>query len=499
MLHCRFLALLRRTSRSLIALSLLFCMMYPVTAQAQRLRTQVDATMACGWTFSGQIQSGDADLFAKAAAEFKRDPDLFLQPLGARRTRVCLDSPGGNINEAVRIAEIVHGVFGTAVPAGATCESSCAVIFMAGSRTPEADPRGIVTDRVLHPTGLLGFHRLKLEVPRGNYTESTVLSAFEVALDGLASLVALAGEIDFPEPLIAQMLATPSDEMMHIRTVGEAARWRIAVAPTPNVQAVVPLAIVNACHNHYNYLTDFRASPLYSPLMNWTTSLFFSPQIRTQPRVSATLEGFGQELAAECDITEDRGDGPTAPWGWVGIGETSGISTSAYELYPFQFYGRDTPIRSLAVTSPAPVEPLGSRNGGWSADHVGRCLVYSAGRQVENEPCAATSTASLNDDLTGAHEVHRIVWPSGAVTVVELHDRSRWRINGNATELRDLFSLEQNVQSQLRREIERLGDARSFVNCFVNPSTKNEFCYLGYSQNDKALALRPGSSIQILY
>ena len=485
--------------RACLAVAALVLLALPDPAQAQRLRAQVDATMACGLSFSGQIQSGDADLFASAVAEFTRDMSRALAPLGAPRTRICLDSPGGNLNEAVRIAKIIHGAFGTAVPAGARCESSCAVIFMAGSRTPEADPRGIVADRILHPAGLLGFHRLRLDVPRGNYTESTVQSAFEVALDGLAALVALSGEIDFPETLIADMLATPSDQMMHIKTVGEAARWRINVAPTPNIRALVPLAVVNACENHYNYLTDFRASPMYSPRIGWAISLFFPPQIRSGSSPSATLDGFGQERASECSVTQDRGTGPTSPWGWVGIGETSGISTSAYELYPFQFYGRDTPIRSLAFNGQAPTEGLAQRNGKWSAVHSGRCLVYSGGRQIENDPCTATSTASLNEDLTGAQEVHRFQWPSGAVTVVELQDRNRWRINGYGTEIRYLSSLPSAMQSQLQREIDRLGDARAFVNCFVNPSTGNEFCFLGYRPNYGPAGLRPGSSLQMLH
>lgn len=464
---------------SLIALLVLAG--WPTHSAAQGLRMQSNATMGCMFSFSGEIRTGDAAQFATAVSQQRADLDRLMAPIGDRQTRICLDSVGGNFGEAVQIARLIRGVFGTAVPSGATCESSCAVIFMAGSRNPEADPRGIVTDRVLHPNGRLGFHRLRLDVPDGVYTETIVRSAFETALNGLAGLVALSGEIDFPESLIAVMLGTPSDEMRYIETVGEAARWRIAVAPTPRPNRLAPLAVLQACHNHFDYLADMRGTAIYSPYLTWRTSLFFKPVVQTQPRLQATLDGFGQEAASQCTIDEDRSEFPTGPWGWVSIGESLGAATSSSELYAFQFYSRDTPLSALAGSNAARVEALSQRNKGWSVDHSGRCYVFSNGRKLEDEPCTAQSTATISDDLDNAREVHRFTWPSGSATVVEMHDARQWRLNGTDTDYRHISQLPDAVARELRQTGDQMGGQGYLVNCFPNPATGNEFCYLGHA------------------
>lgn len=483
----------------IIVASLLIALLAASPAVAQKLRVQTDAEMGCALQFSGQIAEGDAALFRRAVAELENDMEQLLAPVGAPRTRICLDSPGGSLPEAVRIAEIIHARFGTAVPAEARCESACSVIFMAGSRSPEADPRGTVTDRVLHPTGRLGFHRLDLPVPEGQYNETVVKSVFDLAIDALAELMALSGKIDMPETLITRMLATPHDDMFYIRTVGQAARWRIAVAPTPRIAPITGLAVYNACQTHFDYITDFRGSPLYSPFANDVLFVRDAPRITSQPRVSATHAGWGQEAASDCEIFEDRADGESAPWGWVAIGDSNAGATSAYELYPFQFYSRDKLIRDLAVPGPV-TEPLDRRNADWRVALSGRCLVYSGGRLTEDEPCTAQSTANISHTLSDAREVHRFIWPSGSATVVEKLDRRDWRLNGNDTRRDGLFALPDAQRRSLQDRGERLGAAGYFVDCFVNPATGNQFCFKAHGDLAQEQLFDPWrSSLQILH
>jgi membrane-bound ClpP family serine protease len=102
---------------------------------------------------TGEIQLGDDAVFRDIADQF---PDAV----------VYLESPGGTVIPALEIGRLVRERgYRTAVLAGATCASSCALIWLAG------------TPRYLEPGGRVGFHASSAEED-GRLVESGVSNAF---------------------------------------------------------------------------------------------------------------------------------------------------------------------------------------------------------------------------------------------------------------------------------------------------------------------------------
>ena len=112
------------------------------------------ATHACTHRLDGYIENGDAE---RVISQLKVD----LPDDGSRldytndQAVLCLNSPGGSLTDAARIAnaivnELRYGL-GTKIESGDSCLSACAIIFMAGAYwIPEFIP---VAWRVLEPGG----------------------------------------------------------------------------------------------------------------------------------------------------------------------------------------------------------------------------------------------------------------------------------------------------------------------------------------------------------
>jgi hypothetical protein len=209
-----------------------------------------DPVMGCALRLSGEIVAGDADRLraALAATDPAGADGLPGRWQGNHGFRLCLDSPGGAFPEAIAIARLLHETaFGTAVAAGARCESACALAFMGGSRPGE---EGITPpDRVLHPQGRLGFHAPDLIVADGAYTAAEVDRAYAVALQSVSAILDMLAEtgIVFPQPLLRAMLATPPDGMLHLERVAQALEWQVLVAPTRFSGLPVLVAMENLC------------------------------------------------------------------------------------------------------------------------------------------------------------------------------------------------------------------------------------------------------------
>lgn len=193
-----------------------------------------DPALPCTHHLTGEIASGDGARVVtalRASLDEWRENDTYGQPV------LCLDSAGGALAEALKIADVLRDEFvGTKLEAGARCESACAMIFMAGSF--HAHESGAYKWRILHPTARLGFHAPSLQVPGGNYDAATVTKSYGLALETIAvTLTNLVQNRDFEDgqhvkpSLLAAMLRTPPQEMMYVDTVDQAGRWGIRVGP----------------------------------------------------------------------------------------------------------------------------------------------------------------------------------------------------------------------------------------------------------------------------
>ena len=203
-----------------------------------------ELAMGCTLVYEGEIKDGDAKAFKAQIAE---------------RTQqvLCLDSPGGNINEAIKISELMVSpmyFLSTAIPEKGRCESACAIIFMFGKDVENlgGTGEGYNTDRRLHIGGKLGFHSPKLVLNEDElYSADAVLKAFSLGTSAISEIIRIREQMPWPgfdDLLLQDMLKTPSTDMYYIQTVGDAARMNIrlfgAASPTEKKEA-----FANMCRN----------------------------------------------------------------------------------------------------------------------------------------------------------------------------------------------------------------------------------------------------------
>ncbi|SMX36728.1 hypothetical protein [Maliponia aquimaris] len=208
----------------------------------------------CALRLSGRIGAGDAERLREVLERlFPLDHDE-LNPA------LCLDSPGGSLDEGVKIAEVLAAHFtATVVPEGAECLSACAVAFMGGTF---GWYEYIFNMRLIHPGARLGFHAPALEIPEGAYDAATVTRAFDVAVDAIARI---AGDLDhtyltsninrFPRSLLAQMLVHRGEDYLAVDTIEKAAAWDIWVITTRRPE-VTDETLVRICKGGMRWLAD---------------------------------------------------------------------------------------------------------------------------------------------------------------------------------------------------------------------------------------------------
>jgi hypothetical protein len=126
---------------------------------------ETDLKQHCSFTLQGPISDGD---FAALREAFNRRSPI--DPLDQRAGGLCLNSPGGSYDEALKISELLYerGI-ATVVEDGAECYSACAIIFMAGTA-----PHHLLPLRRLSAGGILGFHAPYISMPDGQYSNQQV-------------------------------------------------------------------------------------------------------------------------------------------------------------------------------------------------------------------------------------------------------------------------------------------------------------------------------------
>ncbi len=210
--------------------------------------------IVCNLSLKGIIEQGDLQKI-KAAIDEK---------FSVRRSenfsvRLCLDSEGGNYLEALDIAEFLMGQYiGTGLKREAICASSCAVIFMAGTRLIDGwvgPMRDEGFDRFMHPSSTLAFHApyLDLEGMESTPINTRWAKLAELYNDGVMATrrltaMAMGAELRFPMELLAEMLTKGPKETYVINTVGKVTRYRIDLFDVAVPSFETP-AFCHACAN----------------------------------------------------------------------------------------------------------------------------------------------------------------------------------------------------------------------------------------------------------
>lgn len=251
---------------------------------------QLMFTPVCSLKLTGEIMGGDPDnadpekrkgdyeRVKETLEAFVRRPDIAEslqlphdEPLyDASALALCLDSRGGDINEALKISELFR-VFMTVVAEGEQCISACAFIFMrAKPRTSVNGVDSLWGGRHLHHTAKLGFHAPSLTraaTDQKPMTPKDVADAYRRALATLRAVVfpgvptpplgsrshfvgwSIYFEQDLPLDLIAAFLTVPPEEVYFVRTFYEALYWGIDIFGLPVPKAITTRMLTAACMN----------------------------------------------------------------------------------------------------------------------------------------------------------------------------------------------------------------------------------------------------------
>jgi hypothetical protein len=134
---------------------------------------------------SGEITQGDSDAL-KENIRKANSGNLIV-------SLIRLDSPGGNILEAVRLADIIRfGKISTSVVGTSKCASACFIIFASGS------------ERFANYTASIGVHGASDE--NGQETDGSGAAT--------VSMARVAKELGVPAGIIGKMVVTPPEQMV---------------------------------------------------------------------------------------------------------------------------------------------------------------------------------------------------------------------------------------------------------------------------------------------
>ncbi len=318
----------------------------PQIAGAATITRTVNETMGCRIAIEGPIRQGDAEALGVVLEEIGYTNEY--TPVGRR---ICLNSPGGFLREGIAMANLIaEWRIGTAVPAGATCESACAVLFMAGRYgNPEAGG-AFSPDRILHPQGKLGFHAPSLQLGERAYTRDEVDKAYAIALDSMAEILRHRAEAltSIPDSLFLDLLATPPFQMTYVDTVAKAARWQVAVAPVAFPAGSAGDALTAACWHADSGLLDYSLEYGTQPLD------FTFEEITADSLYALSNRTFRYEGSARCELRlyGKTGFGDGEPTNYIGAASYTGGATDqdiSATVHPFMLFPSDTPIEALPV------------------------------------------------------------------------------------------------------------------------------------------------------
>jgi hypothetical protein len=276
--------------------------------------------MGCSMQLNGEIVPGDLDVVISAFERMSNEgllegwndgeltyahlhnfsPVLPYGQPGMVAVRVCLNSQGGNLSEASRIAEYFR--FGpllygrgiqTAVARGHVCLSACSIIFLSGSwsfllgyeSNDDIGSSFAGRNSLLHPVGRLGFHAPYIPIGAGNFSEEELRRYWIAALSSNRLFIEMIdrGVIFMNNRLLADMLGHVSASTFTVDTVSDAVRWNIEIAP--NI---------------------WRAGSFVVPVEEMLNNICKNAMDLMPPRMEYYYEG-GSSFQSEIDLT-------TLPW-----------------------------------------------------------------------------------------------------------------------------------------------------------------------------------------
>ncbi len=177
----------------------------------------------CELKLEGPIEAGDSEKLTAA-----------LNTLGAsggfdsRNVSLCLNSLGGNYDEALKLMTTLLSFtnVATVVDAGAECYSACAFLFLAGNAQRSEDGE-LAPNRTLDVRGTLGFHAPYLQTGTGTDVASATIENFRRGVSAIAKMLEIDRRELIPRGLLAKALQVRSNELLYVDTIEKVGVWSI--------------------------------------------------------------------------------------------------------------------------------------------------------------------------------------------------------------------------------------------------------------------------------
>lgn len=394
-------------------------------ASAAEFKLLKDHPQRCVMSLSGEIRTGDLD----ALKAFIRDEvtPLNLPVIGGAQgigagpaPRICLDSPGGSLAEAVRMALYIKegyseadGTFalrnmGTMVAAGDACNSACSILFLAGQAS-EGD-HGNYPDRRLHVQGTLGFHAPSLDVPDGDYSKASVDKAFRLAVRAISQLMSRSVTLEMAPELIDQMLSVPPETLGLLDTVAAAQAYNVTLTGLPVPRGLTRERIAHAC--------ELARHPSASLSVSGTRADGSAPDFyliyRGMDRTWNRFEEEGRTVRFEMGVFDEGGytcsgeigrTDQNALWGsvvvddWGGDGTTFSSRAQAWKFYPPQM-----PLSDIAAIMSGRDELTADVVfPGKTVAHDTVCGLFENGTLMARSACTMSFQESFHGDATRSY------------------------------------------------------------------------------------------------
>lgn len=350
----------------------------------------------CFAILEGQIGVGDyekikGEIEAILPPRFADDGGLPDVPIA-----ICLNSPGGSIPSAVKLAEFFWGnQIGTVIDANASCLSACSLIFMMG--TEDYSDFNIL-HRKMHISGTLGFHRPSLKLAIGqDYTSAQVEKSFEIAIDSTLFFLELANRqvSEGAGPMLAvdlleNMFSHRSQDFFYIDTVDKAGRWDVQIfgyEPPPTISL---REAQTACDNGVNWtmnLTSKGTGTIEEDSLSYLARIgrFDMDQRTASYRVSSNVDLHDMPLCVVDYAIEKREWSETGKWVeicginrdycWRGDGvdiTASSISFAPIVIFPSKMLLKDIPSYLLRIP-----EHIARINSSWADFTPRSCMIQN--------------------------------------------------------------------------------------------------------------------------
>jgi hypothetical protein len=343
----------------------------------------------CDLILDGDVKEGDA-----AALEQKFQS--IVGKLSGFSYFMCLRSGGGDLREAVKIAQFVlrtqRPSIATVIEDGQTCASACAVIFLAGNAPARV---GGWPQRFLHPRGRLLYHSSNLDL--GKFTDAQLLDLLtkptadprglkgqivDLYKDGLRDVQSVISTFqklihqreDLGDPwvrpsLFLEMFAQDPDEWICVDNVDYVGRWNIQVFGYQPPRPPQKQNYSNVCRSAYHWRSDqFAAGAEYSleeegELKRPPPATAFAGRNKANAefddRITMSFQATFQPLMCVAEVkyayetTRQLDAKSTVTTFFLPSGSFTPGAVAVSQLAPIAFYPASTLLRDLPGVRPA--------------------------------------------------------------------------------------------------------------------------------------------------